>query len=157
MGLNRGKQFEDQFKKDWLRTIPESFILRLPDQQSGYFGTSRNICDFITFANRTLFLIECKSHAGASIPFDCISQYDRLVSYSGARNIRCGVVIWLYDKDLVFYMPATTMKQMLADGKKSVGVRSFNEGYRLIKLPSDKIRVLMKTDYTPLLDLVDGD
>lgn len=130
--------------------------MRLPDQQSGYFGTSKNICDFITFAERTLFLIECKSHKGASVPFDAISQYEKLVSYAGYKGVRCGVVIWLYEKDIVFYMPATTMKQMVADGEKSVGIRSFDK-YHLIKLPSEKVRVLMKTDYTPLLNLVDGE
>ena len=37
-----GKKFEQQFKKDWELSFPNSFIYRLPDQQSGYRGGSRN-------------------------------------------------------------------------------------------------------------------
>ena len=46
---NLGKKFEDNVKKDWVRTFPKSFFIRLPDQQSRYFGQSGNICDYIGF------------------------------------------------------------------------------------------------------------
>ena len=54
MAVNRGKQFESKVKEDWERSLPESVLLRLPDQMSGYAGYSSNICDYIGFAGRCL-------------------------------------------------------------------------------------------------------
>ena len=48
MAVNRGKQFEDVFRKDWKQSFPDTFLLRLPDQTSGFYG-SRNLCDFIAY------------------------------------------------------------------------------------------------------------
>ena len=104
MAVNRGKQFEDVFRKDWKQSFPNTFLLRLPDQTSGFYGF-RNLCDFIAYFDGILFLIECKSHSGASIPFSDISQYKILSSYVGFKGIRVGVVVWLYDKDVVLYVP----------------------------------------------------
>ena len=35
MAVN-GKAFEEHFKEGWKKSFPDSFILRLPDQMSGY-------------------------------------------------------------------------------------------------------------------------
>ena len=40
--ISRGKKFEKQFEQDWRISFPKGVIIRLPDQQSGYFGTSQN-------------------------------------------------------------------------------------------------------------------
>lgn len=92
MTINRGKQFEERFKKDWESTFPKSFLTRLPDQVSGYKG-SRNICDFIGYTHDKLFLLECKTHKGLSIPFSAISQHETLVKYVGLPGVRAGVVL----------------------------------------------------------------
>ena len=34
--MNLGKSFEEKFKQDWIKTFPDSFIMRLYDQVSGY-------------------------------------------------------------------------------------------------------------------------
>ena len=47
MAVNKGKQFEERVKKDWLESFPGSALTRLYDQVSGYKEVSRNICDFI--------------------------------------------------------------------------------------------------------------
>lgn len=60
MAKSLGKKFEDKVKEDWERTFPTSFIYRLQDQQSKYFGQSSNVSDYIGFVNKKLFLIECK-------------------------------------------------------------------------------------------------
>ena len=137
MAVNRGKQFEEQFKKDFLKTFPNGFILRLPDQMSGYKSYSQNPCDFICFIHGKLFLIECKSHKGASLPFDAITQYDKLVSYDNIPGVYIGVVIWLYDKDKVLYAPISLIKQLKQEGKKSIGIKALDEYSNLIEIPSD--------------------
>lgn len=148
-----GKQFEERFKKDWGNSFPNSFIIRLPDQMSGY-KNSNNICDFLCFNNRTLWLMECKAHKGASIPLGNITQYELLELNSHYENIVAGVVLFLYEKDKVFFIPVSTITKLKQDGKKSVGLKSVEEGYEIYELPSKKLRVFMETDYTFLLNLI---
>ena len=79
MKINRGKQFEERFRKDWERTFPKSFILRLKDNTSQYKNESQNPCDFICFKSPKLHLIECKAHYGTTVNFKSdIRQLDLL-------------------------------------------------------------------------------
>lgn len=155
--LNIGKSFESSFRENWKRTFSNSFIYRLSDQVSGYKYTSSNICDFICFYERYLFLIECKTHKGASLPFENITQYDKLVEKVGIPGVRTGVILWLYEKDIVMYVPISTITKMKNDGKKSVGLKAIKEGYNIKIVPSVKKRVFMDSDYSCLCDLEDGE
>lgn len=141
-----------QFKKNWEKCFPNSFCLRLPDQQSGYFGTSQNICDFICFVNNKLFLIECKSHAGASIPFDCIPQMRHLIKYKDIPGIISGIILFLYEKDKVLFIPASVLKDLNDLGDKSVGIRNLTDD-RIIDIPSVKKRIMMDSDYSILMNI----
>ena len=154
---NRGKQFEERFEMDWQRVFPDSIIIRITDQMSGYKGASKNICDFIEFDGNLLYFTECKSGKGASFPFSEISQYDKMLPFVGMKNVRVGVVLWLYEKDLVYYVPVSTITQMKADGKKSVGIKAYNDGYNIKVVPSKKLRVFMESDYSFMKDLKTGE
>ena len=154
---NKGKQFEERFEEDWIRTFPNSIILRVPDQMTGYKGTSKNICDFIEFDGNLLYFTECKTSKGASMSFDKMSQHEKLKSFVGKKNVRAGFVLWLYEKDIVYYIPASTITQLKADGKKSVGIRAYEEGYNIKVVPSKKLRVYMESDYSFMKDLKEGE
>lgn len=156
MAVNKGKPFEERFKKDWLESFPNSTITRLYDNTSGYVAIS-NISDYICYNHPYQFFIECKSHKGASIPFDKITQYDKMKDVVGVKGVRAGVVLWLYDKDKVFYIPISTITEMKKDDKKSVGLKAVEEGYNIIEIPSEKLRVFMKSDYSCLMTLKDGE
>ena len=152
-----GKAFEDRFRKDWKKCFPDTFILRIPDQLSG-LKNSNNICDFICYNNSILWLVECKAHKGASIPFENISQYEKMSQCVGMEGVRAGIVLYLYDKDKVFYVPVSTITQMKKDGKKSVGLNAVKEGYRIVEIPSTKLRVFLESDYTYLVsELKEGE
>lgn len=151
-----GKAFEEHFKNGWVKSFPEGDIIRLYDVTSGYLNIS-NISDFIGYNYPNMYYIECKAHAGASIPFTKISQYDKLIKKAGINGIRAGVILYLYDKEKVFYIPAKTIKTMKEDGKKSVGLKAVEEGYRIIEIPSKKLRVFMESDYTIMNSLEEGD
>ena len=152
-----GKAFEDRFRKDWKKCFPNTFILRIPDQLSG-LKNSNNICDFICYNNSILWLVECKGHKGASIPFENISQYEKMSQCVGMQGVRAGIVLYLYDKDKVFYVPVSTITQMKKDGKKSVGLKAVEEGYRIVEIPSTKLRVFLESDYTYLVsELKEGE
>lgn len=152
---NKGKNFEERFKEDWKKSFPNGTIDRLYDPTSGFLLIT-NICDFICYNYPNIFYIECKSHAGASIPFANITQYDKLKMKIGIEGVRAGVVLWLYEKDRVFYIPVSTIKRMKEEGKKSVGLKAVEEGYNIIEIPSTKLRTYMKSDYSILAMLEEG-
>ena len=104
-----------------------------------------------------IWYAECKAHKGASIPFDAIPQYERLIKKSGIKGVRAGVIVYLYEKEKVLYVPATTITKLLEDGKKSVGIKALEEGYRIIDIPSKKLRVWMDSDYSFFMDLEEGE
>lgn len=147
--VNRGKQFEKLFQEQWKDCFPQSFCYRLPDQQTGYFGTSKNICDFICYNEGKLFLIECKAHNGNTLPISNITQYDKLISYKDKPGIVVGILVWFVDHDKVYYVPIVTLEQMIHDEKKSINVKDI-EQYNIVEIPSVKKRVLLKSDYSIL-------
>ena len=155
MSTNYGKAFEQKFKVDFLKTVPNSTIDRLYDTMSGYKAISQ-ISDYIGYSFPNIFYMECKSHKGASIPFDNITQYSKLLQKVGIPGVRAGVILWLIDKDVVYYIPISTIKQMKKDGKKSVGISAV-DNYNIIEIPSVKKRVFMDSDYSVLLSLKDGE
>lgn len=79
-----------------------------------------------------------------------------MVQFVGLPGVRSGIILWLYDKDIVYYIPCSTIKQMKNDGKKSVGIKAEQEGYVMYRLPSKKLRVFLQTDYVELLNLEEG-
>lgn len=151
-----GKAFEDHFKEGWKKSFPDGDIIRLYDVSMGYANIT-NVSDFIGYDYPNQFYLECKVHKGASIPFTKISQYDKLLMKAGIKGVRAGVVLYLYEKFKVFYIPVKTIEKMKKDGKKSVGIKALEEGYRIIEIPSEKLRVFMNSDYTILKDLKEGD
>lgn len=152
MTINKGKQFENRFREDWVKSFPKSFILRLQDQVSGYKYTSRNPCDFICYANRTLFLIECKSHSGNTFPLTNFTQYVIMKSYSNIDNIIAGIVLWMYDHDVVVFIPIEEITKMKQADLKSFNIKMLNTNdYNIIKIPSKKLRTFMESDYSILL------
>ena len=150
------KAFEERFKEGWKKSFPEGDITRLYDVSMGYKNIS-NVSDFIGYVYPNEYFLECKAHKGASIPFSAISQYDELIKKAGIYGIRAGVVLYLYEKFRVFYIPVKTIEQMKKDGKKSVGIKALEEGYRIIEIPSTRLRVFMDSDYTVLKKLEEGD
>ena len=122
---------------------------------SGY-KSIKQIADYIGYIYPNIFYLECKSHAGASIPMRNITQYDNLCKKIGIKGVRSGIVLWLTEKDKIFYIPASTIKKMKEDGEKSIGLRHIGK-YKLIEIPSTKKRVFMDSDYSVLKTLEEGD
>jgi hypothetical protein len=83
-------------------------------------------------------------------------QYDKLKEKIGILGVRAGVVLWLIDKDIVMYIPMSTVKQLKESGEKSIGIRHL-EDYNIYTIPSVKKRVFMDSDYSLLLNLKDGE
>ena len=75
MSLNRGKAFEQKLKEDFSK-IPESFIYRLPDQTSGFYG-GKNVADFFGYKKPCFFLLEAKSISGNTFPIANFTQFEK--------------------------------------------------------------------------------
>ena len=158
-----GKKFEDRFKKDYIRCFPDTLIYRLPDQQSGYAGGgSSNPCDFMCYPGPCVLMVECKAHKGASINFNDIRQYKKMLDFKGLYKTFPGVVVWFYEKDIVIWVSIEEMEKMQLDGEKSIGLRMIDEkkpykkSYNIITLPSTKLRAFMETDYNYLVEVLNG-
>lgn len=154
MSANIGKNFEERFKLDWQKSFPNGTIDRLYDSMSGYLSIS-TVSDFICYNYPNIYYIECKTHKSASLPFTNLTQYDKIKQKIGILGVRAGVVLWLYEKDRVFYIPISTIQKMKADGEKSVGIRSLSK-YNIIEIPSKKLRTYMESDYSILSNLKEG-
>jgi hypothetical protein len=154
MAKNYGKEFEQKFKEDFLK-LEDSTIDRLYDTMNGY-KSIKQVSDFIGYVFPYIYYIECKSHRGASIPMQNITQYDKLKEKIGRKGVRAGVILWLIDKDKVMYIPMATVKQLKEQGEKSIGIRHL-EDYNIIEIPSVKKRVFMDSDYTILKSLKEGE
>ena len=157
MALNKGKIFEDKFKEDWKKCFRKTLVYRLVDQVSGFKTTSQNACDFLCFPGKKLFMIECKSHDGASIPFSVIPQYERLLEYKDFENVVPGIVIWFKEKDKIIWVDINTAEKIYNDGNKSIQLKMFTDKtYDLKEIPSIKKRVYLEADYSYIVDLYKG-
>ena len=134
-----------------MRCFPNSFILRLPDQQSGYYGTSQNICDFILYAKGVLFLLECKSHKGNTFPLSNLTQFGKLQQYKDIPGVKPGVILWFIDHDIVCWVPINTVLYYAEQGKKSINIKDLDsDEYVIEKLDSVKKRTFLETDYSKI-------
>ena len=150
--VNRGKQFEKHFESDWKRSFPSTLILRLKDDTSGYYGNSRNPCDFICHPNSDVYMIETKAHYGNRFPFSDFPQYEILLSYQHCKYTKIGLVVWFMDFDKVLYFSLSTITKMIHNGLKSINLKNLNhEDYEYIEIPSVKKRVFMESDYSILI------
>lgn len=152
MSQSRGKKFEERFKLNWYETVPDSICYRLMDAMSGYTQVS-NVGDFICYKRPELFLIDCKSHEGNTIPFSAISQLDKMLEYTGITGVHPGIVWWSIDNDKVIWIPAETLGKLRDEGKKSFNIKYLcDDSYECLELPSKKLRTFMDTNYISLVE-----
>ena len=119
---------------------------------SGYKYSSTNICDFITYANGNLFLIECKSHTGKSFPLSLLTQLDKLSQYTDLEGVNPYLILWLIDCKLVCAVNISDVKQMISDGKKSINEKDIQSGlYNIINIPAKIPKVYPQCDYSILI------
>ena len=153
MTLNKGKIWEKCVKESWESSFPNSFILRLPDQQNGYFGTSRNISDFIAFKSPYLFLIECKTIQGNTLPFSNLKQYEKMLNYQNIPNVKSGFLVWWQDKNVTAWVPLDSVTLLKKENKKSIHVNYvIQKLYDIVQIPNIIKRVYPKCDLSVLMD-----
>lgn len=144
---NEGKKFEADLKS----SIPDTcWLYRLRDNASSFANgtntrfTSTNICDYILFDDitKTMFLIECKSTKGTSIPLSMIRDNQiKGLKDAGNHMLVAGFLInFRNDKNDTYFISINNFSDMINDIKK----KSFNikdlETFGAIKIESTKKR-----------------
>jgi Holliday junction resolvase len=155
MSLNKGKQFEQKLREDFIRSFPFGTIDRINDSMTGY-RTISNISDFVAYNYPLLYYIECKSHNGNTFPLVNLTQYDKLMRKVGIKGVRAGVVLWMIEHDKVLYLPISFIKYLKENDYKSFNIKMLkdeNLNKMFIDIPSIKVRVFMKSDYSILSSL----
>jgi hypothetical protein len=120
---------------------------------SGYMG-QRNVGDFICYKYPLMFIIDCKSIQGNTLPFSDLRQYDQMLEYKNIKGVRVGFVVWFVDHDKVLWIPVQTMEKIQKEGLKSYNIRKMfdNDDYPILEIPSYKLRTFMKSNYSELIN-----
>ena len=152
-GRDKGKAFEERVKADWELTVPDSLICRIPDQMTGYTG-STNVSDFFAFKSPRLFFIECKVTQTNTVPFSRLTQYEKMLPYCNTTNVFPGFVVWWEKSDTVAWVPVNTVTALKEAGEKSINIKNMQDDrYYIVPIPSEKKRVFMRCDFKVLLEV----
>lgn len=161
MAVNKGKQWEDKFKKDFEKLLTNKngakigCIIRLKDQVSKYKGTSSNPCDFICFILGLMFLVECKSVKKGktfSISGKNFKQYEDLLNFKNITGVCPYVIIWFREFQKVIAVRINEIEKMKLDKKKSINLKMLGtQDYEIIEIPSVLRRVFLDCDYSILV------
>lgn len=150
---NSGKIFEADIKA----SVPERcWIYRLRDNASSFAGgqytrfTSSNICDFLLLDDKTktLYLLECKSTKGTSVPLNMIrdNQVKGLQEASEHCLVAGLIVNFRNENNDTFFV----MIDDFVDMVKNIGKKSFNikdlQNYNAIRIDCKKKRSRYKYD-----------
>ena len=126
---NQGKLFEQDIKS----SVPDTcWIYRLRDNASSFANgnntrfTSSNICDYILFddISRTLFLIECKSTKGTSVPLTMLrDNQTKGLQEASKHNLIAGILVnFRNDNNDTFFITIDEFTNMM----QSINKKSFN-------------------------------
>lgn len=139
-----GKKAEKKIK-EWLDHPESGYSFdRIPDQMSGRYLVSRNICDFICFKSPDMYYIESKATYNDRFDFSCISDLQREGLYAKASIDHVhGLIILLfasYQRAFIFNIKDIT--HAWRQGRKSINIKkidSWNFPYvEISTIPSRK-------------------
>ena len=131
IAVNAGKLFEQDIKA----SVPDTcWIYRLRDNASSFAGgentrfASSNICDYILFDDitRTLYLVECKSTKGTSIPLTMLRESQlKGLQEASKHNLIAGLLVNFrnINNDTFFITIDKFIQMMNSINKKSFNVK----------------------------------
>lgn len=97
MAKSLGKQAEERIQQ-WLNNPKDGYSFdRIPDQMSGFYMVSRNICDFVCYKYPNVYYIESKETEHDRFSFDQLTDCQRNgLCYKSTILGAFGVVIVLF-------------------------------------------------------------
>jgi len=124
-----GKKAEAKIK-EWLNRPEEGYCFdRLPDQMTGFFG-STNICDFTLFKAPNFYYIESKATYNDNFPFAMLTddQYKGLYSKSQIAGVKGLVIVLFASYQRAFVLDIRDIDaQIKAGGPKSINIKKIEK------------------------------
>lgn len=156
MGINRGKQFEDELREQFEK-LPDTLCLRLYDVTTG-FKNQDNPCDFIVYRKGTLNLFECKAIHGNTLNFKSHireNQWRKLLKYSYIAGVNAGILCWFIDWDITVFLPIEYLQYMLEDTYKSFNIRKDINKIPRVILDGKKKRIYFEYNLEKFLEEIE--
>lgn len=124
-----GKKAEGKIK-EWLDRPEEGYSFdRLPDQMTGFYGSS-NICDFILFKAPNMYYIESKATYNDNFPFAMLTddQYNGLLNKSKIEGVKGLVIVLFASYQRAFILDIRDIDaQIKSGGPKSINIKKIEK------------------------------
>lgn len=126
---NLGKKAETKVK-EWLDRPEEGYCFyRIPDQLSGFYG-STNPCDFILYKKPNFYFLESKATYNDAFPFSMITDYQRseMLKRSKVEGVRSYIIILFASHQRAFLIDINDIEKQEADGgPKSINIKKIDK------------------------------
>lgn len=146
-----GKEAEKKIW-DWLDRPEEGGSFdRFYDQLSGYYLTSRNICDFVYYKYPYIYYIESKATWKDNFPFTMISehQYNGLLDKSKIQGCYGIVIVLFATQQRAFVIDINAIKHLEDNGHHSLNIKKIDKWgipyFEIATIPNSRKKLL---DYT---------
>lgn len=119
-----GKDAEKKIK-EWLDRPEDGYSFdRFYDQLSGYYLTSRNICDFVCYKYPYIYYIESKATWKDRFDFNLIQphQMEGLLNKSQIPGCYGLVIVLFATQKRAFVFKATDISKLESEGTKSLNI-----------------------------------
>lgn len=151
MNDNLGKQAEHKIR-EWLDRPEDGYSFdRFYDQLTGYYMTSRNICDFVVFKSPSAYYIESKSTWNDRFDFAMIQEHQLkgLIEKSKIAGCFGWIIILFATYKRAFRFNAIDIQALINEGTKSLNIKkidNWNIDYKELQtVPNTRKKLL---DYT---------
>ena len=155
MNDNLGKEAEQKIR-NWLDRPEAGYSFdRLYDQMTGFYMTSRNICDFILYKHPNMYYIESKATWHDRFDFTIIPdhQINGLLNKSKINGCYGWVVVLFATYKRAFKFEIQDIVKSMESGKKSVNITKIDKWmipYKEIQTVPNSHKKLL--DYAPEFD-----
>lgn len=145
-----GKDAERKIK-EWLDRPEEGYdFQRLPDQMTGFFGSS-NICDFVLYKYPNHYWIESKATWADRFDFSMLTetQYDGLLQKSKIEGVDGVVIVLFASYKRAFWISIQEIDKLNNLGKKSLNIKKIDTwgiSYHEIKTLNNNRKKLLDYD-----------
>ena len=131
--------------------VNDVYVLRLYDTMFASKGV-HNPSDFVAYNKPNMILLECKTTAGASLPFKNISDtqwQDIYEATQKAKGILGIILVWFYDKDVTLAFDIRELVKLKNAGEKSI--RYDADGKGIVKVNGVKAHKYFTYDFDSML------
>ena len=125
---NLGKKAEGKIK-EWLNRPEAGFCWdRLPDQQTGFFGSS-NICDFTLFKQPNFYYIESKATYEDNFPYSRLSeyQYTHMLEKAQITGVKSYVIVLFASYGRAFILDILDIEKEIKAKRKSINIKKIDK------------------------------